>query len=106
MGDEAMTDVPDGWTVVDGKLHREFIFGDFGEAFGLSTHDYEVMHSACVGFGIERIVLGLIRSHGFESAMWPTPVRLDRMIKVSKIHQEHDYPPAAEADRGGSATCR
>jgi len=34
---------------------------------------------------MERIVLGLIRSHGFEPAMWPTRVRLDRMIKMSKI---------------------
>jgi 4a-hydroxytetrahydrobiopterin dehydratase len=25
---------PDGWTVVDGKLHREFTFADFAEAFG------------------------------------------------------------------------
>src|SRR5277367_6588508 len=34
---------------------------------------------------MERIVLGLIWSHGFEPAMWPTQVRLDRMIKISKI---------------------
>jgi hypothetical protein len=34
---------------------------------------------------MERIVLGLIWSHGFEAAMWPTQVRLDRMIKISKI---------------------
>jgi 4a-hydroxytetrahydrobiopterin dehydratase len=24
----------DGWEVVDGKLHKEFEFGDFSEAFG------------------------------------------------------------------------
>ena len=24
---------PEGWQVVDGKLHREFAFGDFAEAF-------------------------------------------------------------------------
>jgi hypothetical protein len=34
---------------------------------------------------MERIVLGLNRSHGFEPAMWPTRVQLDRMIKISKI---------------------
>jgi hypothetical protein len=55
---------------------------------------------------MERIVLGLIWSHGFEPAMWPTQVRLDRMIKISKMTQDHDYPPAAEADREASATCR
>ena len=26
-----------GWTVKDGKLHREFIFSDFSEAFGFMT---------------------------------------------------------------------
>ena len=25
---------PDGWTIVDGKLHRELRFADFSEAFG------------------------------------------------------------------------
>jgi hypothetical protein len=34
---------------------------------------------------MERIVLGLIWSHGFEPAKWPMRVRLDRMIKISKI---------------------
>jgi 4a-hydroxytetrahydrobiopterin dehydratase len=27
-------DVPAGWTVVDGALHREFAFANFVEAFG------------------------------------------------------------------------
>ena len=27
-------EVPHGWEVVDGKLHREFTFADFVEAFG------------------------------------------------------------------------
>jgi 4a-hydroxytetrahydrobiopterin dehydratase len=29
-----MSDVPEGWAVVDGKLHRELEFKDFVEAFG------------------------------------------------------------------------
>ena len=28
---------PDGWAVVDGKLHRELEFADFGEAFAFIT---------------------------------------------------------------------
>jgi len=28
-----MTDTPERWDVVDGRLHREFEFGDFSEAF-------------------------------------------------------------------------
>jgi 4a-hydroxytetrahydrobiopterin dehydratase len=28
---------PDGWEVVDGKLHRELTFADFSEAFSFMT---------------------------------------------------------------------
>ena len=28
---------PAGWEIVDGKLHREFLFGDFVEAFGFMS---------------------------------------------------------------------
>ena len=31
-----MVEVP-GWELVDGKLHREFVFADFSEAFGFMT---------------------------------------------------------------------
>ena len=30
-------DTPPGWTVVDGKLHRELEFADFTEAFSFMT---------------------------------------------------------------------
>jgi 4a-hydroxytetrahydrobiopterin dehydratase len=29
--------VPDGWVIVDGKLHRVFTFADFSGAFGFMT---------------------------------------------------------------------
>lgn len=32
MADDLTT--PEGWTVVDGRLHREFRFADFSAAFG------------------------------------------------------------------------
>jgi 4a-hydroxytetrahydrobiopterin dehydratase len=32
----AMADLP-GWTIVGGKLHKEFGFADFNEAFGFMT---------------------------------------------------------------------
>lgn len=34
MADVTDTTAPEGWEVVDGKLHREFAFADFSEAFG------------------------------------------------------------------------
>lgn len=30
-------EAPDGWTMSDGKLHRELEFADFNEAFGFMT---------------------------------------------------------------------
>ena len=47
----------------------------FGDAFGIDTADGAVAHTACVGFGLERIALALYRRHGLERAGWPTPVR-------------------------------
>jgi 4a-hydroxytetrahydrobiopterin dehydratase len=30
-------DVPAGWSIVDGKLHRELVFDDFADAFAFMT---------------------------------------------------------------------
>ena len=43
--------------------------------FEIFTPDGDVAHSACVGFGIERIVLALFAAHGFEPDRWPRDVR-------------------------------
>ena len=53
------------------NLHHEH----FGSAFGIQQHDGSVAHSACVGFGLERITLGLFRAHGMNPADWPHNVR-------------------------------
>lgn len=47
----------------------------FGQAFGIKTADGKVAHSACVGFGLERIALALFRKHGFDPARWPHDVK-------------------------------
>ena len=47
----------------------------FGAIFGIRTADGEVAHTACVGFGLERIALALYRQHGFDRAAWPPSVR-------------------------------
>jgi len=47
----------------------------FGLAFDIRTGDGTVAHSACVGFGLERIALALFRTHGLELAAWPGAVR-------------------------------
>jgi seryl-tRNA synthetase len=47
----------------------------FGERFDIRTSSGEVAHTACVGFGLERIALALYRRHGLTRAQWPSPVR-------------------------------
>ena len=47
----------------------------FGIAWGITTSDGEPAHTACVGFGMERITLALLRHHGFSLEDWPSPVR-------------------------------
>ena len=47
----------------------------FGERFDIRTASGEVAHTACVGFGLERIALALYRRHGFVRTQWPSPVR-------------------------------
>jgi seryl-tRNA synthetase len=47
----------------------------FGESFGIRTPDGLVAHSACLGFGMERITMALLKTHGFVPAEWPTSVR-------------------------------
>lgn len=47
----------------------------FGLSFGIRTADGAVAHSACVGFGLERLALALLRTHGLDVERWPVPVR-------------------------------
>jgi seryl-tRNA synthetase len=47
----------------------------FGQLFGIFTPDGTVAHTACVGFGLERIALALYRRHGLNRATWPSSVR-------------------------------
>lgn len=47
----------------------------FGRTFGLRTAEGEPAHSACVGFGLERLAIALLRHHGLNIARWPRAVR-------------------------------
>ncbi|MCJ2015485.1 amino acid--[acyl-carrier-protein] ligase [Methylobacterium sp. J-076] len=47
----------------------------FGTTWGLTQADGSVAHTACVGFGLERITLALLRHHGLDLAAWPAEVR-------------------------------
>ena len=47
----------------------------FGKLFAISLPDGSSAHSACLGFGLERVVLALLRRHGLDPREWPEPVR-------------------------------
>jgi seryl-tRNA synthetase len=53
------------------NLHRDH----FGEAFGIHQASGAVAHSACAAFGLERVVLALLKTHGLDPATWPPAVR-------------------------------
>ena len=47
----------------------------FGTLWGLKTANGDVAHTACVGFGMERLALALLKVHGMDPERWPAPVR-------------------------------
>ena len=47
----------------------------FGTTYGIELADGGVAHTACLGFGHERIVLALLRTHGLDPRSWPQNVR-------------------------------
>jgi len=47
----------------------------FSGTFDIRTSDGEMASTACLGFGLERVTLALIKAHGFDPAEWPAQVR-------------------------------
>ena len=57
----------------------------FTRKFDVHRPQRAVAHTACLGFGLERVVLALLVAHGFDPAHWPSGVRallrLDSMAR-------------------------
>lgn len=47
----------------------------FADSFDLRLPDGDRAHTACMGFGLERVALALFRTHGMDPLSWPQPVR-------------------------------
>jgi len=47
----------------------------FGQAFDIRLASGEAAHTACIGFGLERVTLALLAVHGLDVGAWPDPVR-------------------------------
>jgi len=47
----------------------------FGSTFDIRMPGGEVANTACLGFGLERVVMALFKKHGFQIDRWPREVR-------------------------------
>ncbi len=57
--------------VVSFNWHQEH----FGHLFDIKTANGKTAQTACLGFGMERVVLALLKTHGLDPATWPSAVR-------------------------------
>jgi seryl-tRNA synthetase len=57
--------------IMSANCHRDH----FTSPFDIEGPGGTEAHSACVGFGIERVTLALFRRHGFDVTRWPADVR-------------------------------
>src|SRR3954462_3281078 len=62
---------PEPTAVASFNYHQDHFSG----LYGITTADGGTAHTACLGFGHERIVLALLRTHGLDVTAWPTAVR-------------------------------
>jgi seryl-tRNA synthetase len=69
---EVLIDIagPEPTAVASFNYHRDHFTG----VFGIRMADGGPAHTACLGFGLERITLGLLRRHGLDPAAWPAEV--------------------------------
>lgn len=62
---------PEPTAVTSFNYHQEH----FAAKYGIVLEDGSTAHTACLGFGQERIVLALLRAHGLDPKGWPDEVR-------------------------------
>jgi seryl-tRNA synthetase len=70
---EILVDItdPEPTAIASFNYHQDHFSG----LYGITTADGGEAHTACLGFGHERIVLALLRTHGLDVAAWPEGVR-------------------------------
>jgi seryl-tRNA synthetase len=61
---------PEPTAVASFNCHRDH----FATNYGLQMHDGGAAHTGCLGFGGERIILALFRTHGMDPDTWPAQV--------------------------------
>jgi seryl-tRNA synthetase len=64
---------PEPTAIASFNYHQDHFSG----IYGIATADGGVAHTACLGFGHERIVLALMKTHGLDVRAWPPEVRAE-----------------------------
>jgi seryl-tRNA synthetase len=64
---------PEPTAVASFNYHQDH----FASAYGIELEGGVAAHTACLGFGVERIALALLRTHGLEPEAWPADVRAE-----------------------------
>jgi seryl-tRNA synthetase len=69
---EVLTQIagPEPTAVASFNYHQDH----FAAAYGIELADGERAHTACLGFGLERIAIALFATHGFDVQAWPAEV--------------------------------
>ncbi|MFB4338731.1 amino acid--[acyl-carrier-protein] ligase [Bacillus cereus] len=57
--------------VVSSNYHQEH----FAKKHQIFTETGEVAHTSCIGFGLERLALALLKTHGLNVSQWPESVK-------------------------------
>jgi seryl-tRNA synthetase len=63
---------PEPTAVASFNYHQDYFSSTYGIAI---NNGGGPAHTACLGFGLERIALALVRAHGFDIDRWPATVR-------------------------------
>lgn len=66
-----ITSVEKPTAIMSFNYHQEH----FSSKFDILTGPDTLAHTACLGFGMERIVMALLKTHGFQVSDWPEDVR-------------------------------
>jgi len=68
---EILAPIEGATAIASFNYHQEH----FSSTYGLELEGGGVAHTACLGFGHERVVLTLLRRHGLDVGAWPDEVR-------------------------------
>ena len=64
---------PDTTAIASFNYHQDH----FSSKYAIAMEDGSAAHTACLGFGLERVTLALLAVHGLDLERWPDGVRAD-----------------------------